>query len=62
MRTRSPTLCLENELMKPLVVAYKPLPDDVTAQLREHVELVQVDGAEALTEALTKAEVRSVRA
>lgn len=42
--------------MKPLVVAYKPLPDDVVAQLREHVELVQVDGAEALTEALANAE------
>jgi gluconate 2-dehydrogenase len=41
--------------MKPLVVAYKPLPDDVAAELREHVELVHVDGAAALTEALAHA-------
>jgi gluconate 2-dehydrogenase len=38
--------------MKPRIVAYKPLPDDVAAYLREHAELVQVDGAAALGDAL----------
>ncbi|MCO5398405.1 NAD(P)-dependent oxidoreductase [Ralstonia soli] len=42
--------------MKPTVVAYKPLPEDVAAELRRHVELVQVDGAAALTEALANAD------
>lgn len=42
--------------MKPLVVAYKPLPDDVVAHLRAHVELVQVDGTAALVDALAHAD------
>ena len=28
------------------IIAYKPLPDDVLAYLRKHVELVQIDGAQ----------------
>ncbi len=28
------------------IIAYKPLPDDVLAYLREHAEVVQVDGAQ----------------
>lgn len=28
------------------IIAYKPLPDDVLAYLRKHVEVVQVDGAQ----------------
>ncbi len=28
------------------IVAYKPLPDDVLAYLREHAEVVQVDAAQ----------------
>jgi gluconate 2-dehydrogenase len=28
------------------IIAYKPLPDDVLAYLRQHVEVVQVDGAQ----------------
>lgn len=42
--------------MKPTVVAYKPLPEAVATELRKHVELVQVDGAAALTEALANAD------
>ncbi|KVU03513.1 D-glycerate dehydrogenase [Burkholderia ubonensis] len=38
--------------MKPRIVAYKPLPDDVLAYLREHAEVVQADGADALAAAL----------
>ncbi|KVM16552.1 D-glycerate dehydrogenase [Burkholderia ubonensis] len=38
--------------MKPHIVAYKPLPDDVLAYLREHAEVVQADGADALAAAL----------
>ncbi|KVD23073.1 NAD(P)-dependent oxidoreductase [Burkholderia ubonensis] len=38
--------------MKPRIVAYKPLPDDVLAYLREHAEIVQADGADALAAAL----------
>ncbi|MCA3921296.1 MAG: bifunctional glyoxylate/hydroxypyruvate reductase B, partial [Burkholderia sp.] len=34
--------------MKPRIVAYKPLPDDVLAYLREHADVVQADGADAL--------------
>jgi gluconate 2-dehydrogenase len=42
--------------MKPIVVAYKSLPADVVAALREHVELVQVDGPAALADALAHAD------
>ncbi|KWO80445.1 D-glycerate dehydrogenase [Burkholderia ubonensis] len=42
--------------MKPRIVAYKPLPDDVLAYLREHAEVVQVDGADALAAALGDAD------
>ncbi|KVP15854.1 D-glycerate dehydrogenase [Burkholderia ubonensis] len=38
--------------MKPRIVAYKPLPDDVLAYLHEHAEVVQADGADALAAAL----------
>ncbi|WP_175699804.1 2-hydroxyacid dehydrogenase [Burkholderia ambifaria] len=38
--------------MKPRIVAYKPLPDDVLAYLREHAEVVQADGPAALADAL----------
>ncbi|KVN00083.1 NAD(P)-dependent oxidoreductase [Burkholderia stagnalis] len=42
--------------MKPRIVAYKPLPDDVLAYLREHAEVVQADGAAALADALAQAD------
>ncbi|KDB07383.1 Gluconate 2-dehydrogenase [Burkholderia sp. lig30] len=42
--------------MKPRIVAYKPLPDDVLAYLREHADVVQVDGADALAGALADAD------
>ncbi|KWI36104.1 NAD(P)-dependent oxidoreductase [Burkholderia stagnalis] len=42
--------------MKPRIVAYKPLPDDVLAYLREHAEVVQADGAAALVDALAQAD------
>ncbi|KVN08345.1 D-glycerate dehydrogenase [Burkholderia stagnalis] len=42
--------------MKPRIVAYKPLPDDVLAYLREHAEVVQADGAAALADALVQAD------
>jgi len=42
--------------MKPRIVAYKPLPDDVLAYLREHADVVQVDGAAALGDALEHAD------
>lgn len=42
--------------MKPRIVAYKPLPDDVLAYLREHAEVVQADGADALADALGDAD------
>ncbi|AOI70474.1 NAD(P)-dependent oxidoreductase [Burkholderia ubonensis] len=42
--------------MKPRIVVYKPLPDDVLAYLREHAEVVQVDGADALATALGDAD------
>jgi len=38
--------------MKPRIVAYKPLPDDVLAYLREHADVVQADGPAALADAL----------
>lgn len=38
------------------IVAYKTLPDDVLAYLREHAEVIQAEGAEALTEALVDAD------
>ncbi|CAN0621143.1 glyoxylate reductase [Burkholderia multivorans] len=42
--------------MKPRIVAYKPLPDDVRAYLRDHADVVQVDGADALAGALADAD------
>ncbi|WP_315857758.1 NAD(P)-dependent oxidoreductase, partial [Burkholderia cepacia] len=42
--------------MKPRIVAYKPLPDDVLAYLREHADVVQADGAAALADALGDAD------
>ncbi|HIH2650858.1 TPA: bifunctional glyoxylate/hydroxypyruvate reductase B, partial [Burkholderia cenocepacia] len=42
--------------MKPRIVAYKPLPDDVLAYLREHADVVQADGADALAAALGDAD------
>lgn len=42
--------------MKPRIVAYKPLPDDVLAYLREHADVVQADGAAALGDALAHAD------
>lgn len=42
--------------MKPRIVAYKPLPDDVLAYLREHADVVQADGADALAQALPGAD------
>ncbi|WP_246794988.1 2-hydroxyacid dehydrogenase [Burkholderia perseverans] len=38
------------------IVAYKALPDDVLAYLRDHAEVIQADGAAALTEALATAD------
>lgn len=38
------------------IVAYKTLPDEVLAYLREHAEVIQADGAAALTEALAGAD------
>ncbi|MGN4067594.1 2-hydroxyacid dehydrogenase [Burkholderia gladioli] len=38
------------------IVAYKTLPDEVLAYLREHAEVIQAEGAEALAEALADAD------
>ncbi|AJK46654.1 D-glycerate dehydrogenase [Burkholderia plantarii] len=38
------------------IVAYKALPDDVLAYLRDHAEVIQADGAAALAEALAGAD------
>jgi gluconate 2-dehydrogenase len=50
----------ESKSMKPKIVAYKPLPVDVLAFLREHTQVVELDAAgglsrEALAAALTDA-------
>jgi gluconate 2-dehydrogenase len=42
--------------MKPRIVAYKPLPDDVLVYLREHAEVIRADGADALADALGEAD------
>jgi gluconate 2-dehydrogenase len=42
--------------MKPRIVAYKPLPDDVLAYLREHADVVQADSPDALADALADAD------
>ncbi|WP_179404597.1 2-hydroxyacid dehydrogenase [Burkholderia guangdongensis] len=42
--------------MKPRIVAYKPLPVDVLAYLREHADVVQADGPDALAQALADAD------
>ncbi|WDD94078.1 D-glycerate dehydrogenase [Burkholderia sp. FERM BP-3421] len=42
--------------MKPRIVAYKPLPDDVLAYLREHADVTCVDDVDALAAALPDAD------
>lgn len=42
--------------MKPRIVVYKPLPDDVLAYLQQHADVARVDGADALGAALGEAD------